>query len=317
MVKCARCPRPAVIKIRYSKMHLCDHHFSEYLVERVKRTMERYDMVGRGDEILIAASGGKDSASLVHMLADLSHEMEYSVIGLHIDLGIGDYSERCSAKAVKLFEEVNIPYIVLDLRRILGHGIPELSRKVRRKACSLCGIIKRYLMNLTANACRASKIATGHTMEDLAQYIIKAFLLQDQEQLSRLKPVTKGRNGLIGRIKPLCEITERETFTYAYVNHLPFTYEECPMFRERTLDAEIRSFIKRMQYERPSIVISLIRRQSEVLADRSAKNLIKCAYCGMPSSTSPCAFCKILIKLGREPEDVINRVYEIAEQMSR
>lgn len=43
-VQCKKCGRPATVRIRYAKLNLCSEHFTEYIEERVAKTIERYKM---------------------------------------------------------------------------------------------------------------------------------------------------------------------------------------------------------------------------------------------------------------------------------
>jgi len=64
-VQCKKCGRPATVRIRYAKLNLCSEHFTEYIEERVAKTIERYKMHSDLKKLLIGVSGGKDSMSLL------------------------------------------------------------------------------------------------------------------------------------------------------------------------------------------------------------------------------------------------------------
>ncbi len=320
MTKCTYCDQAAVIRLRYARLRLCPKHFSEYLVRRVSNTLRRYRMINRGERVLVAVSGGKDSATLAHVMCRLSEEMGLSLVGLHIDLGIGRYSEICSHKASELMDLLKISHVTVRLRDVLGGGIPKLARLLRRNECGLCGLIKRYVTNYVAWKVGANKVATGHTLDDLVQYILKSFLIQDLERLRKLLPFSEPlpELRLAGRIKPLSEVSEKETMVYAYVNKLPFTLEECPLVRWGTLDLEAKRFMKMLEDQRPGFRVSFLRKfvknVDNYKVHTPSMSLRKCSSCGMVSSGEICAFCRIVRRLGLEIEEVMSKLDDAVEK---
>ncbi|MHC1585912.1 MAG: TIGR00269 family protein, partial [Candidatus Syntropharchaeia archaeon] len=67
-MKCGKCEKEAIIYQRYSGMHLCSYHFKEDVERKVKRNIRKYSMIGKGEKIAVALSGGKDSSVLLYVL---------------------------------------------------------------------------------------------------------------------------------------------------------------------------------------------------------------------------------------------------------
>src|SRR2546421_1389706 len=84
--KCKRCKAPAVIEVRRHNAAFCQPCFEHHVVEQVKRAIKSKDMLGAGDRVLVAISGGKDSLALWDVLLQL----EYRAGGLYLGLGIGE-----------------------------------------------------------------------------------------------------------------------------------------------------------------------------------------------------------------------------------
>ena len=85
-MRCKTCGEPAAINKRQHKLALCGEHFTEWLVSRTEKIIEKYAMFGHDERILLAVSGGKDSLALWDVLLRLGYDVEV----LYIDLGIGD-----------------------------------------------------------------------------------------------------------------------------------------------------------------------------------------------------------------------------------
>lgn len=296
--RCSFCGREAIARIAYAKLLLCEEHYIEYIKNKVKRTILRYNLAKHGDKILLAVSGGKDSLTLLDIMYTLSQEMRFSIAVLHIDLGIEGYSEQLKHSVESYTRKLGIPLVALSLREVLGVTLPQLSKKSRRPPCSVCGIIKRYLMNACAIESGATAIATGHTADDVIAYAIKAFLLQDYSSLSKLVPKTRALTGAVSRIRPLYEVYERETLLYSVLKKLPFHHGMCPYVVKNSLERYIKKFFNQLEELFPSTKISFLRRlanRAETLTviDTERESVRTCSVCGLIASGHKCSFCKV------------------------
>ena len=149
-MRCRRCSKPAVINMHQHKLALRGEHFLEWIPAQTQRFIEKYEMFGLGDTILVAVSGGKDSLSLWDVLLRLGYEAQ----GLYIDLGILEegYSSSSLAKVDRFMEKGEGARLkVVDVKEVYGKSIPQLAREGSgQKICSLYGLVKRYIMNEAA-----------------------------------------------------------------------------------------------------------------------------------------------------------------------
>src|SRR5437588_4034098 len=94
-MKCTVCRQPAVIDVRRHNANFCPGHFVEHCEEQVRRAIHHFRMVARGERVLVAVSGGKDSLALW----DLLTRLDIPADGVYVGLGIGDYSDDSGAYA--------------------------------------------------------------------------------------------------------------------------------------------------------------------------------------------------------------------------
>ncbi len=71
----------------------------------------------------------------------------------------------------------------------------------------------------------ATKLATGHNLDDEAQTVLMNYLRGDIDRLLRLEQSVK--EGLIPRMKPLRDVPEKEVPLYAILKGLPIDLNEC------------------------------------------------------------------------------------------
>jgi uncharacterized protein (TIGR00269 family) len=300
-MKCRKCGRPAAINMRRHKLSLCDACYPEWFRVQVERTIRHFQMFGLDDKVLVAVSGGKDSLTLWDVLLRLGYEAE----GLYISLGIpdNDYSAVSEDYAALFAASRGAVFHVVDVKTAYGLSVPELARLRRRadKTCSLCGLVKRHIMNRFAYEGGYPVIVTGHNLDDEAAVLMQNVLNWQTGYLARQAPVlTSTHPKLARKAKPLCQMYERECAAYALVSGINYIYDECPYsIGARTILH--KELLNRLEGRSPGAKASfyaqfLRAKQSGSIqfSEPDAPPLHDCETCGQPT-TAPgmCAFCRL------------------------
>jgi len=300
LARCSLCSSRAVAYVRYARLYLCREHFHQFFLDRVRRTIERYSLIKPGQRVLAALSGGKDSSAMALALAELSKSMGFEVVALHIDLGIEGYSPTQLSAVQNLAKRLGLPLIVVDLRRALGVNVAKLAHRVRRAVCSVCGLVKRYVMNVAASLARADSVATGHNADDVLAYVLKTMLVGGGEEYARkLVPRTEALPGAVPRIRPLYETYERETLLMCVVSGLPYEHTPCPHAPRTSIEREIKRFLSRVEELAPGTKIRLVRRVARgelgptIGGTQSESAVSRCSRCGFIARGDVCSFCRI------------------------
>lgn len=305
-VKCSFCSREAVTRIEYARLNLCQEHYVEFIEKKVERSIEKYGLLKTGYKVLVALSGGKDSSTALAILAKLSKKMNLKIYGLHINLGLGEYSKKCLDSVRELASRFNIKLYVFDLVDTLGSNISEIALKSRRPPCSVCGIIKRYLMNAFAIELGVDTIVTGHNLDDIMTYMLKEFLNQNLQGVAKLLPKTESIKDLVvGRARILYDVYEEEVLRYVKYSGVPYTEMKCPYSKVESIEKLIKKFINELENNHPSMKLGFVRRvfkNKEYYLNLGENNYMKCSVCGLVSSSNLCSFCKLTKRVFGEPK---------------
>ena len=295
---CIKCGNRAIYYRAYSGEKLCNSCFCSSIVEKVKRTIAKYDLLKYGDTIGVAVSGGKDSLTLLRILNELCKLHESKIFAMTIDEGISGYREEAIEICKDLTEEIDIPHHVFSFKEIYGFSLDNAIklRKSKVSACSICGILRRRALDIAAKELKVNVIATAHNLDDVLQTFIINLLNGDIDRIRWLDPVIKPRSEFfVRRIRPLMEIYEKEIAMYAFLNDTKFQTVTCPYMSEG-IRSEIRSIINSLEEEHPGIKYSTLNS-----AIRISQNIIKderelkiCKACNFPSSSDLCSVCRIL-----------------------
>jgi uncharacterized protein (TIGR00269 family) len=292
-MRCKLCKQPAV----YVPLRFCREHFLAYYEKRVRHYFESTHV--RNVKVLVAVSGGKDSAALADILVKIKADFGLELGLFTINLNIPDYSERGLDVAKELSRKYDMSLVVEDLKEY-AHVIPDFAGP-GAKPCGPCGTIKRYLLNKAAVERGYGYIATGHNLDDEFYFTMHNLLHRNVAQLRRgaktLPP--KPEHKLAGRIKPLYYLTEKENRLYCLLQGVPHDADECPFSKDNPQLAFKTEFgAKLSRDEKRNLLKSLQELQEphvEVEVGEEGGQLHPCPRCGYPTTSSnDCAFCKLM-----------------------
>jgi len=303
--KCSICGGEAVYYSPLTRQHLCAGHFTSYFRGRVGLVVDRYRLLDRVSSVVVlAASGGKDSAAAADVLSWLAGRRGLRLLLVHVDVGVPGFSDASRRAVEELGGFLGAPAAVLSLRDAVGMAVHELARRARRPVCSVCGLVKRYFINAACLAAGESIVFTGHNMDDMATYAFKNFIMQDLAAIRKLVPCTEPVDGLAaGRARPLYETPEREAELYVRLRGVPYTAEECSFKPHSTLDEAIRRAVRLIDGEKPGTILSMMRRLASSARQYPEPSypVKPCRFCGALSSRGECSFCRLTRRVLGEP----------------
>ena len=158
---CTKCGNPnVIIKRKASGQALCKDCFIESIEKKVKQTIKKENFIEKGDKVLVALSGGKDSVVTLEILNSYVKRHIIELCAVTIDEGIAGYREEGVEIAKAHAERLGIPHKVVSFKECFDIDLDEImKRENHRGSCTYCGVFRRWIINRAARDFGATKIA--------------------------------------------------------------------------------------------------------------------------------------------------------------
>ncbi|MCL2688036.1 MAG: TIGR00269 family protein [Methanobrevibacter sp.] len=307
MENCTKCGNPKiVIKRKQSGQTLCKDCFIESIQKKAIKTIKKEKLLEKGDKVLVALSGGKDSVTLLDILDNFRQRNIIDICAVTVDEGIGGYRQDGVDIAIHHAERLGIEHKIVSFQESYGISLDEIMKNHKaRGSCTYCGVFRRWIINRVARDFEATKIATGHNLDDETQAILMNYLEGNIDNLTKIGPVTDSKSPLFTpKIKPLREIPEKEIGLYVVAKDLKVHFAACP-YSQESFRGEIGEIIKDLSKNHPTIMYSTLSGFDKI--KKALKNeyksefkFEKCSICGEPSSNEICRACVFLDELDRK-----------------
>ncbi|MFQ5675846.1 MAG: tRNA lysidine(34) synthetase TilS [bacterium] len=244
------------------------------LVEKVTTFIKKKGLVGRGDKILLAVSGGLDSVAMLDIFFTIRKDFGLELAIAHIHHGIRDHEADEDYEFVKgLCDDYGLRFFGEHVNAKQYADSQKLSLEESAR-------VLRYEVFDKLLACTGSeKVATAHTANDQAETVL--------DHLLRGSGVL-GMRGIQARrdcyVRPLLSVTRGELESYARQKSLRYRQDrtnEDVYFRRNRIRKELIPYL--MQYFNPNLVNTLNRTAEifsesesflQTAADKAFKSLV-------------------------------------------
>jgi uncharacterized protein (TIGR00269 family) len=289
-----QCRLEAPEKISWTKD---DKKFILSFEKKVQETIKNNLLFSKKDKILVAVSGGKDSTTALFVL----HKLGYPLEAVTVDAHIGCYSDENLKNLRVQCEKLGIKLHEIPFRKSFGASLCYIRDYLKQKghsfrSCTVCGILRRYLLNKKAGELNADVLVLGHNLDDEAQSVVMNLLKNRPELNARLGPrVDSAKNRkFTPRVKPLYFITEQDIVRYSKLQGFNVKYTRCPCASDGFRFA-VRDFLNECAVSGKENIISIFLQQRKSLQ----KNLLGkkpglCENCGEPANKNSCSACNLL-----------------------
>jgi len=238
------------------------------IISKVRSTIKKYSMLEKGDEVIVAVSGGPDSVFLLHVLNELKKGLDLTLIVVHLDHCIRGMDSKRDCKFVEnLARGLHLPFEsksvdVPAVKKAERVSTQQAARDVRYEFFS--DMLKKY---------KAQKVALGHNADDQAETVLMRLIRgAGVKGLCGIPPI---RDGVF--IRPLIEIERSMIEGFLSKNRIEFVIDSSNK-EDIYLRNKIRNILMPILIKEynPGIVQNLIH-TSEILR-REDKFLDKLAF---------------------------------------
>ena len=236
------------------------------MLEKVKNTISKYDMLSLSDSVLVGLSGGADSVALLVCLTELG----YNVSAMHINHNLrGEESDRDERFCVELCKNLGIHLTVKSVD-VKGYcqgnklGIEEGARELRYRSFSTA---------------KTDKICTAHTLSDSVETML--INLIRGTALKGLCGVPNKRGNIV---RPLIDCTREEVEAFLSERNIGYVTDSTNNSNDYTRNkirhlvvsklAEISKEQNGSLYQNISKTLNSIKLDEEYLSTE-AENLLK------------------------------------------
>lgn len=192
------------------------------LLGQLRRCVEDYHMISEGDRIAVGISGGKDSLTLLVLLAELRkyYPKRFELEALTVDMGLDgmDFSPVAA-----LCAQLDVPYTCKHTQ--IGPIIFDYRKE--KNPCSMCAKMRRGALNQAILDKGFNKLALGHHYDDAVETFLMSLLFEGR--INCFQPVTNlDRTGIV-QIRPMLYIHEKTLDNFAARMNLPVLQNRCPV----------------------------------------------------------------------------------------
>lgn len=229
------------------------------LLRETGRAIQEHDLVGEGDRILVAISGGKDSYAMMKVLSLLQKRapVRFELVAVNIDQGFRGFRADVVEDWLK---ENRFEY------HIEASEFDEIIQKHVEPggtACSLCARLRRGVLYRLADELKCNKVALGHHMDDVIETLMLNLFFNGVLKAMPLKLVSNdGRHTVI---RPLGYCREERIRRYGQLEQFPVISCACKHCGDTSMQRQqVKAMLREMERKSPGLKKSMLTAISTV-----------------------------------------------------
>ncbi|MGE0371554.1 MAG: tRNA 2-thiocytidine(32) synthetase TtcA [Gammaproteobacteria bacterium] len=247
------------------------------LLNYLGKAIADYNMIQRGDRILVCLSGGKDSYTLLTLLNKLRLRSRgrFEIFSYTLDQGQPGWDDRAMREWLLAS---GIPHAIegRDTYSIVMEKIPE-----GKTYCSLCSRLRRGNIYRYAAENGFNKIALGHHRDDLIQSLLMSILYSGEIRSMPPKLLTDNKRHIV--IRPLAYCQEQDIIAYAQAHNFPLIPCNLCGSQENMTRRKVKQLIQDLARDNPKVPSNILNAlgnlQVSQLMDRALWNFRELESC--------------------------------------
>ncbi|OGV39718.1 MAG: tRNA 2-thiocytidine(32) synthetase TtcA [Legionellales bacterium RIFCSPHIGHO2_12_FULL_42_9] len=222
------------------------------LLHYAGKAIADFNMIQKGDRVMVCLSGGKDSFTMLTILNALRKRSnnKFEIFSFTLDQAQPGWDD---SKLKHWLASKNIPHDILtrDTYSIVKEKIPE-----GNTYCSLCSRLRRGIIYRYAEENGFNKIALGHHRDDLIRTVLMSMFYTGDIRSMPPKLLSDNKKHIV--IRPLCYVQERDIIAFAEAEAFPIIPCTLCGSQENLMRKRIGKLIDDMAIENPKIPSNIL-----------------------------------------------------------
>ncbi|MGM0409518.1 MAG: tRNA lysidine(34) synthetase [Bacillota bacterium] len=207
---------------------------------KIINAIAEFNLIEEDDHILVAFSGGYDSAFLLYSLKTLQNHLsinfKISAITIDISFSVIDYSQ-----AKKFTKQLNLPYYIKETKIA-----KIISQKEDSNPCATCSYFRKGAITefIKGKDYKYDKIAYGHHLNDVIETFLMSIIYSGQIKTFEAKNVLTEAKAEV--IRPLVNLKENEINEFMSNLDYKAVDNKCP-YATNSKRKKIKNFINNLE----------------------------------------------------------------------
>ncbi len=228
------------------------------LLHYTGKAIADFNMIQKGDRVMVCLSGGKDSFTMLCILRMLQKRTnnKFELFAFTLDQSQPGWDDT---KLRAWLHDKNIPHEILteDTYSIVKEKIP-----VGNTYCSLCSRLRRGIIYTYAEEHGYTKIALGHHRDDLIRTLLMSILYSGEIKSMPPKLLSDNKKHIV--IRPLAYCQEKDIIEYAKEQQFPIIPCTLCGSQENLARQRVKVLIDQLAAENPKIPSNMLHALTSV-----------------------------------------------------
>lgn len=232
------------------------------------RAIADFNMIEEDDLVMVCLSGGKDSYTLLDILATLQSRapIDFRLMAMNLDQKQPGFPEEVLPNYL---DQTGIPYRIVeeDTYSIVQDKIPE-----GKTTCSLCSRLRRGIIYRVADEIGATKIALGHHRDDIVETLFLNMFFGSKMKAMPPKLHTDDRRHIV--IRPLAYCAEKDIGRYSRTRQFPIIPCNLCGSQEHLQRKKIKQMLQEWEQQYPGRTRNIFTALSNITPSHLADNAL-------------------------------------------
>ena len=222
------------------------------LLHYTGKAISDFNLIEKGDKVMVCLSGGKDSFTLLMLLKILRQRSnnKFELFSFTLDQAQPGWDDT-ALRAYLTKESIPFEIIREDTYSIVKDKIPE-----GQTYCSLCSRLRRGIIYNYAKKNGFNKIALGHHRDDLIRTLLMSMMYNGEIRSMPPKLLSDNQEHIV--IRPLALCQENDIITYAKERKFPIIPCNLCGSQENLVRVKIKKMIDELTAQNPKIPSNLL-----------------------------------------------------------